>query len=138
MKFCLLFHIHLTSYHLNNFLQGKCIHNQQDTENLPKSSLNPEIWICVCAKSLQSCLTLCNPMDCSPSGSSVHGILQVRILEWIAVPFSKEYSRLRDRTHTSYVSWVSRQVLYHWHHLGSYGFLCYTKKQTYFSSADLC
>ena len=40
------------------------------------------------AKSLQLCLTLCDPMDCSPPGSSVHGILQARILEWIAMPFS--------------------------------------------------
>ena len=38
---------------------------------------------CVHAKSLQLCLTLCNPMDCSPLGSSVHGILQARILEWV-------------------------------------------------------
>ena len=38
------------------------------------------------AKSLQSCLTLCDPMDCSPPGSSVHGILQARILEWVAMP----------------------------------------------------
>ena len=38
------------------------------------------------AKSLQSCLTLCNPMDCSLPGSSVHGILQARILEWVAMP----------------------------------------------------
>ena len=37
----------------------------------------------------QSCLTLGNPMDYSPPGSSVHGILQVRILEWVAIPFSK-------------------------------------------------
>ena len=39
------------------------------------------------AKSLQSCLTLCNPTDCSPPGSSVHGILQARILEGVAIPF---------------------------------------------------
>ena len=37
----------------------------------------------------ESCLTLCDPMDCSPPGSSVHGILQTRILEWVAIPFSK-------------------------------------------------
>ena len=37
----------------------------------------------------QSCPTLCNPMDCSPPGSSVHGILQARILEWVAIPFSR-------------------------------------------------
>ena len=41
-----------------------------------------------CAKSLQSCLTLCDPMDCSPPGSSVHGILQARTLEWVAMPSS--------------------------------------------------
>ena len=40
------------------------------------------------AKLLQSCPTLCDPMDCSPPGSSVHGILQARILEWVAMPFS--------------------------------------------------
>ena len=39
-----------------------------------------------------TCLTLCDPMDCSLPGSSVHGILQVRILEWFAGPFSREYS----------------------------------------------
>ena len=37
----------------------------------------------------QSCLTLCNPVDCSPPGSSVHGILQARILEWVAISFSR-------------------------------------------------
>ena len=45
------------------------------------------------AKSLQSCLTLCNPMDCSLPGSSVHGILQERILEWIAISSSKRSSQ---------------------------------------------
>ena len=39
-----------------------------------------------CAKSLQTCMTLCNPVDCSPPGSCVHGILQARILEWVAAP----------------------------------------------------
>ena len=42
-------------------------------------------YSCVCAKSLQLCSTLCSPMDCSPSGSSVHEILQARILEWVAL-----------------------------------------------------
>ena len=46
----------------------------------------------VCSKSLQSGLTLCDPMDCSPPGSSVHGILQARILEWVAIPFSRRSS----------------------------------------------
>ena len=42
-----------------------------------------------CVLVAQSCLTVCNPMDCSPPGSSVHGILQARILEWVAVSFSR-------------------------------------------------
>ena len=45
--------------------------------------------ICVRAKSLQSCLTLCDPADCSPPGSSIHGILQARILEWVSVTSSR-------------------------------------------------
>ena len=65
------------------------------------------------AKSLQSCPTLCDPMDYSLSGSSVHGIFQARILEWVAKPFSRESSQSRDRTHISYVSCFGRQVLYH-------------------------
>ena len=40
----------------------------------------------MCAKLLQSCLTLCDPMDCSPPGSSVHGILQTKIIEWVVCP----------------------------------------------------
>ena len=49
----------------------------------------------------QSCLTLCNPMDCSLPGSSLHGILQARILEWIAISFSGGSARLRDQTQVS-------------------------------------
>ena len=45
------------------------------------------------AKSLQSCLTLCDPMDCSLPGSSVHGIFQARVLEWVALAFSLEVAR---------------------------------------------
>ena len=56
---------------------------------------------CVCAQLLQSCLNLCNPMDCSPPGSSVHGILQARFLEWVAVPSYRISSRPRDRTLSS-------------------------------------
>ena len=42
--------------------------------------------------------TLCDPMDCSLSGYSVHGILQARIMEWVTIPFSRGSSQLRDRT----------------------------------------
>ena len=46
----------------------------------------------------QSCLTLCDPMDCSPPNSSVHGILQARILKWVAISFSRGSSQPRDLT----------------------------------------
>ena len=49
-------------------------------------------------KVAQSCRTLCNPMNCSQPGSSVHGILQARTLEWVAFPFSRGSSQPRDRT----------------------------------------
>ena len=57
----------------------------------------PNPGIDAAAKSLQSCTTLCNSMHHSPPGSSVHGILQARILEWVAIFYSRGYSRLRDR-----------------------------------------
>ena len=50
---------------------------------------------------VQSCLTLCDPMDCSPPGSSVHGISQERVLEWVAISFSRGSSQLRDQTQVS-------------------------------------
>ena len=71
----------------------------------------PSRLLSVCA--FQSYLTLCNAMDCSPPGSSVHEILQVRMLEWVVVPFSRESSQPRDQTHVSYISCIGRQILYH-------------------------
>ena len=67
------------------------------------------------AKSLQSCLTLCNPMGINPLDSSVHGILQARILEWITFRRSPP----RDRIRISYASCIGSHILYHWCHLGS-------------------
>ena len=64
----------------------------------------------------QSCLTLCDPMDCSPPGSSVHGISQARILEWVAISFSRGSSRPRDRIWDFCIAgrfsttWASREV----------------------------
>ena len=51
----------------------------------------------------QSCPTLCNPIDCSPQGYSVHGILQARILEWVAVPFCRGSSQARDWTGSPHI-----------------------------------
>ena len=74
---------------------------------------NNILCACMLSQSLQSCLTLCHPTDCSPPGSSVHGILQTRILEWVAMTSSRGSSWPRDRTCISYVSCIGRQVLYH-------------------------
>ena len=60
--------------------------------------------MCVCSVA-QSCLTFCNPMDCSPPGSSVHEIFQARILEWAAMPSSRGSSYPRDLTPFSCVSY---------------------------------
>ena len=65
---------------------------------------------CMHAKSLQSCLILSDPMDCSLPGSSVHGILQARILEWVA---------MWEWNPVSLVSCIVRRVLYHQRHLVS-------------------
>ena len=67
----------------------------------------------VCVLSHFRRVWLCNPMDCSPPGSSVCGILQARTLEWVAMPFFKGSSQPRDWTLVSCVSCVSRQILYH-------------------------
>ena len=63
----------------------------------------------------QSSPTLCDHMDCSLPGSSVHGIFQTRILEWVAISFSKGSSRPRDQTHVSCIT----KVLYYLSHQGS-------------------
>ena len=68
---------------------------------------------CMCAKSLQSCPNICNPMDCSPPGSSVLGILQARIQEWFAMPSSRVSSQPRYGTWVSYVSCIGKQFLYY-------------------------
>ena len=67
----------------------------------------------------QSCPALCNPVDCSLPGSSVHGIVQARMLAWVAIPFSRGFSQPRDRTLVSCIAgkfftvWVTRKALYY-------------------------
>ena len=60
----------------------------------------------------QSCPTLCDPVACSPPGSSVHGIPQASILEWVAISSSMGSSQPRDQTHVSYMSCIGRWILY--------------------------
>ena len=65
-------------------------------------------WACVHTKSLQSCLILCDPMNCSLPGSSAQEISQARILEWFAMPSSRESSGPRDQTHV--LHWQSSSL----------------------------
>ena len=69
--------------------------------------------MCVCVNLLQSCPTLWKLVDYSPPSSSVHGILQERILEWFAMPSSRESSWPRDWTWVSCISCIGRRVIYH-------------------------
>ena len=89
-------------------------------KRLLSDSFYPACWCLIdqvgccslyCCLVTESCLTLCNPTDCSPAGSSVHGILQERILAWVAISFSRESSGPRDQT---CISFIGRPLLYHW------------------------
>ena len=64
-------------------------------------NLRPGTLACLHAKSHKSCPTVCNPVDCSPSGSSVHGILQAGIVEWVAMPSSRGSSQPIGQTRVS-------------------------------------
>ena len=64
----------------------------------------------MCVLVAQLCQTLCDPMDCSLLGPSVHGISQARIMEWVAISFSRGSFQPRDPTQ---VSCTGRQILYH-------------------------
>ena len=71
---------------------------------LPSGPMNCIMYMCVRVKWLQSCPALCDPMDCSPPSFSVHGILQSKILEWVAMPSSRGSSQTKDQTRTSLLS----------------------------------
>ena len=77
-------------------LEGAQFHSKQ----------RDNFYMCMHAKLLQSYLTLCDPMDCSPPGSYVHGILQARILEWVAISSSRGSSQPREQTQITYVSYI--------------------------------
>ena len=79
----------------------------------PESSTVKFSELCMRAPSLQSCLTVCDPLDCNPSGCSIHGIFQA-ILEWVAMFSSRGSSRPRDRNWVSYVSCIAGKFFTHW------------------------
>ena len=108
----------LTVIHLPDFSPSAWNYPSWVTEHTRtswvKMILNREIGMCI--KLPQSCLTLCNPMDDSPPGFSVHWILQARILEWFAMSSSRGSSRPRDHAHVSCIAgrffsiWVTRSL----------------------------
>ena len=78
-------------------------------------SLFPTVFFVVCAWSVTKlCPTLCEPVDWSLPGSSVYGISQARILEWVAISSSRGSSQPRNQTRISCVSCIGRRILYHW------------------------
>ena len=83
-------------------------------QNLPTHTFH--LKECLVTK---SSLTLCDPMDCSPPGSSIHRIFQARILEWVAISFSRGSSWARDWTHVCCGSCIGRWILYLLSHPGS-------------------
>ena len=86
------------------------------------STLDQRLYLpgALCVSVAQSCLFLCDIMDCNPPGSSVHGILQARVLEWVAMPFSRRYSRQGSNS-CLFISCIGRQILYQLSHLDSPG-----------------
>ena len=89
---CLMFTSLMINYAYNMTLR---------TQQQHSTRLVIAVIVSIVLSVIQSCLTLCDPMDCRSPDSSVHGILQARILEWVAIPFSRGSSQPRDRTQVS-------------------------------------
>ena len=102
----LTFHQPLPMWHL---VKASMLNSIQITLHEPLLHINT----CACVISCFSCLTLCHPMDCSPPGSSVHGILQARILEWVLISYSRGSSQPRDQTPVPCNSCFGRWILYY-------------------------
>ena len=90
---------------LSLVLLYNCMNHSKNSEGLVDKKKSVHVLV------TQSCPILCNPMDCSPPGSTVQRIFQARILEWIAIPFSRGFSQARDQT------WVSCTAGGYFHHI---------------------
>ena len=97
--------------HLSS-LSPRCPHLSPRLPLWPSDTMQFE-WEPACVLSHFSFVQLHEPVDSSPPGSSVHGILQARTLEWVAMPSSRGSSRPRDWTCVSHISCIGMQVLYH-------------------------
>ena len=115
-------------FRLNHMLKGElwllsCISHTTCQE--VKATKPTPAYLCtsrnnaLCAKLLQLCLTLCSTVGCSLPGSSVHGILQARILVWVAISSSKGSSQPRDQALVFCIFCTGRWVPYNQHHVGS-------------------
>ena len=93
-------------------INGQNTEDFQGNENTLYAVIIMNIWHVRVYSVAQSCLTLYNPMDCNLPGSSVHGIIQARILGWVAISYSKRSSGPSDRTPVSCVSCIGRRILY--------------------------
>ena len=82
----------------------KPVHHNQSSLHSPQLERSPCVYACLCAQTLQSCLILCDPIDHSSPCSSTHGILQARILEQVAISFSRGIFQPRDRTQVFFVA----------------------------------
>ena len=89
-----------------------CNVNYSRVPGLPFRIASPHNHV-VCSVT-QLCPTLCDSMDCSPPRSSVHGIVQARILGWVAISSSRGSSQTRDQTHVFYVSYTAGRIFTHW------------------------
>ena len=116
-------YIYITIMEIN--IESQFFLNQTLHAPLDSKLRGLRFWIVSCSCSVhygggglvaQSCLTLCNPMDFSPPGSSVHGISQARVLEWIAISFFRGSSQPRDQTWISciasrfFTDWATRET----------------------------
>ena len=103
-------HLYKLSALLNGnklFIMRDILADRWNIKSGSQNSLFPHLhlkWPCCCCLVTKSCLTLCNSMDCSLPDSSLHEILQTRVLEWVAIPFSRVSSRPRDWTQGSWIA----------------------------------
>ena len=99
--------------------QDKVQHSDIQTEHLSGIPFCFNFHTFMLVLVTQSCPTLCDPMDCNPPGSSVYEILQARILEWVAIPFSRGSSQPRDWTQVSctagrfFTNWATSEAHIH-------------------------
>ena len=100
-----------TMCHRNDFCLGSAFWFLSPFSHFPSPHSGKQTWCSLCPVTKP---TLCDPKDCSLPGSPVHGILQARILEWVATSYSWVSSQPKDQTQLFCVPCIGRQILYRW------------------------